>query len=718
MRYLGILCLLTTMFATNIEFAHGQIEKLRGVCFSPIRDNESPARQITSLPSTVEADVEFASKIAGAMRTYTLSGSSYLIPDFCEKYNVDCLVGAWIGPARWQNDAQLELLERLADKPNPRIRAAIIGNEVLHRGDCSESQLIDYVRRAKAKLSVPIAVADTWKSWSEHPSLANEVDICGVQIYPYWEGRSIDGAAAYTIQRLRDVQAMYPNKKIVLTEFGWPTAGQSIGQAVASTENAARYMKEIIPMLEENKIEYYYFAIWDESWKAGPEGTVGAHWGLYQSNGQPKPDLKDLLPSELAKGTDRSARSITFRLEEDAVRNANLVELAVGKPSDQTPEDVELARSIGLEVPPGVIVRNSYSGLRTPNKTLPKIDAGEVSKTADRPSTDNSGADVVQKTENAAIDTQDSRTSAPGNKNAAAAKKRALLGPNELYGVCLGLFRDNETPHFGITPLVAELQADILFASKFTRAVRTYSVTDSFAFVPSLCNSLGVDCFPGAALGKYPWLNDLELEMLIRIGKTENPSIRALIVGNEVLHRGDFSIEQYIQYVRKVKQQVRVPVATAELLHSWLEHPELAAEVDILGVQLYPYWGGVPIEQATASTLESIQELKNRFPDKPVILTEFGWPTDGGTLGGAVASPENAARYLKEMIPVLNREGIEYLYFAMTDEKWKEGDEGGPGAHWGLLKSDGTMKESFRGMFSEEINKGMARPARQLSFED
>ncbi|MFN7873951.1 MAG: glycosyl hydrolase family 17 protein [Pirellula sp.] len=110
--------------------------------------------------------------------------------------------------------------------------------------------------------------------------------------------------------------------------------------------------------------------------------------------------------------------------------------------------------------------------------------------------------------------------------------------------------------------------------------------------------------------------------------------------------------------------------------------------------------------------------MRNRFLGKPVILTVFGWPKDGETLSGAVASPENAARYLKEMIPVLNREEIDYLYFAMTDKKWKEGDDGGPGSHWGLLKSDGTMKESFRSMFSEEINRGMERPARTLTFEN
>ncbi len=223
----------------------------------------------------------------------------------------------------------------------------------------------------------------------------------------------------------------------------------------------------------------------------------------------------------------------------------------------------------------------------------------------------------------------------------------------------------------------------------------------------------------GSIARKYPWLNELELEMLIRVGQSGHPSVRALIVGNEVMHRGDFSVEQYIQYIRRVKKSVKVPVATAELLHSWMEHPELADEVDILGVQIYPYWGGLTIEKAAANTLESVQQLQARFPGKQVILTEFGWPTDGGTIGDAVANPENAARYLKEVLPLLNINKIEYMYFAMTDEKWKQRDEGGPGPHWGLLYSNGQTKPAFRALLpASAVEDWCAQRERFISTED
>jgi exo-beta-1,3-glucanase (GH17 family) len=691
-------------------------KKLGGVCFSAVRDNESPARQIHSLPSAIEEDVEFASKLAGAIRTYTISSSSYLIPEFCEKYGVDCIVGVWIGPYRWQNDAQLEQLAKLTSQKNPRIKAVIIGNEVLHRGDCSESQLLEYIRTAKKTTNVPVAVADTWRAWIEHPQMAAEVDICGVQIYPFWEGHAIDGAAEYTLQRVREVQAKYPDKRIVLTEFGWPTGGESLGQAEASLENSARYVREVIPLLEQNKIEYYYFSIWDERWKLGPEGAVGAHWGLYESSGVLKPEFQNLVPNAVASGSKRSARSIEFALKADEARNAPLIELAVGLQDIADARDAKEQRGVGLEVKVERVGRSSYEQLRPMQTASQKVEAPTDSKTeaADR---ENPTAPVPAKEK-----TNPDSIAVPA-KDQPKRPMRELatespLGPNDMFGVCLSLFRDEETPHLGITPLISELRADVKFAATFAHAVRTYSVTDSFAFVPDLCQEIGVDCFPGAALGKYPWLNDLELEMLIRVGQSPNSRVQAVLVGNEVLHRGDFSIQQYIQYIRQVKKKVTVPVATAELLHSWLEHPELAAEVDILGVQIYPYWGGLTIERAAANTLESVQQLQSKFPGKRVILTEFGWPTDGGTLGDAVANAENAARYLKEVVPLLNQNKIEYMYFAMTDEKWKQRDEGGPGPHWGLLSSDGQVKPSFRVTFPAGAKEGMVRPARKLNFGD
>ncbi|MEO1525892.1 MAG: glycosyl hydrolase family 17 protein [Planctomycetota bacterium] len=694
-----------------------KVERLRGVCFSSVRDNESPARQIHPLPSAIEQDVETASKVARAIRTYTVQSSSYLIAEFCEENYVDCMVGAWIGPARWQNDAQIERLIHLANSGNDRIKAVIVGNEVLHRGDCEEAQLVDYVKTVKREVDQPVAVADTWKAWVEHPNLAAEVDIVGVQIYPFWEGLPIDGAAEYTLKRVRDVQEACPGKRVILTEFGWPTDGDALGQAEPSPENAARYFREVIPLLEEAAIEYFYFALWDEKWKVGAEGGVGAHWGVFESDGSVKPAFVDLLPASVRKGSQRPPRAVTFQLAADEARNAALKVVAMGAENVDA-ETLELSqRSAGLESSGKGSGSGSYSGPRPPRiESAAPDDTEEGNATQAAEDQDERGRAV-----------RDEPTTTR-NEGSARVQTPKLVVPPQIEereadddrwsGVCLSLFRDNESPHFGITPLISEVRDDVKYASSLAGSVRTYSAADSFAFVPEFAIVAGVDCYAGAALGEYPWLNELELEMLIHLGQTPNSRLKALIVGNEVMHRHDFSVEQYIDYIRRVKRQVKVRVAIAELLHSWLEHPELADEVDIIGVQIYPYWGGVPIEDAAQNTIDGVKQLQARFPKKKVVLTEFGWPTAGGKLGGAEASPENAARYVREVIPLLEENGIEYLYFAMADEKWKSQDEGGPGAHWGVLQSDGSVKESFQDLVPKKASQAMSRLPRKMDWKD
>jgi exo-beta-1,3-glucanase (GH17 family) len=698
--------------------AHAQ-SKLEGICFSAIRDGESPALQINPLPSTVKQDVEFASRVTSSIRTYSVQGSLYLVPEYCRQYDIDCVVGAWIGKARWQNDSQIELLIRLARGNNPRIKSVIVGNEVLHRGDCTPEQLIAYVRQVKQAIDIPVGVAETWKAWVEHPELAKDVDFCAVQAYPYWEGMSINGAAAYTVDRLQQIRKMFPDQKIVLSEFGWPTNGEDKGAAIASPENAARYLREIQPLLEQNDFDYFYFSLWDENWKVGAEGGVGAHWGLFHSDGSVKPGFQELLPEDSHLGSERLPRTVTFQLPQDEIRNPSVLQAAYPQPKatqagSEANSPTFAGRGAGLQsvVGSGTRIELPLGQGARPRTALntPSVKPTRIAPSSSSAASSDAAAESLDRPIPKVLPEPIQFT--PADLDSVFRKS---VNSNELYGICLSLFRDNESPHFGVMPLVSELRDDIKQAKELAHFVRTYSVTESFSLVPELCDELGVDCLPGAALGKYPWLNDAEIEMLIRIGKSKNPSVKAVIVGNEVMHRGDFSVQQYIKYIRQVKQSVDVPVATAELLHTWFEHPELADEVDILGVQIYPFWGGLGIEAAAQDTLLRVQELQSAHPDKRVMLTEFGWPTAGGNLGDAVASPENAARYFRETIPLLNKNGIEYFYFAMTDEDWKAGDEGGPGAHWGLLDSNGQVKPEFQNLLPDDA--GMSRPPRALDFE-
>jgi exo-beta-1,3-glucanase (GH17 family) len=77
-------------------------------------------------------------------------------------------------------------------------------------------------------------------------------------------------------------------KKVIISETGWPDLGSPERNAVPSYENAMKYFIDTFRWAIEDEIEVFYFASFDETWKIGVEGDVGAYWGLWDSNGNLK----------------------------------------------------------------------------------------------------------------------------------------------------------------------------------------------------------------------------------------------------------------------------------------------------------------------------------------------------------------------------------------------------------------------------------------------
>jgi exo-beta-1,3-glucanase (GH17 family) len=77
-------------------------------------------------------------------------------------------------------------------------------------------------------------------------------------------------------------------KPIVISETGWPSKGSPYGAAVPGEDQALNYFLNTYLWAEEEGIDIFYFAAFDESWKVGDEGDVGAYWGIWDSQGRLK----------------------------------------------------------------------------------------------------------------------------------------------------------------------------------------------------------------------------------------------------------------------------------------------------------------------------------------------------------------------------------------------------------------------------------------------
>src|SRR5262245_31032146 len=185
-----------------------------------------------------------------------------------------------------------------------------------------------------------------------------------------------------------------------------------------------------------------------------------------------------------------------------------------------------------------------------------------------------------------------------------------------MAGVSFSPYRIGQGPLDKVFPTAEQIREDLRGLAPHTRSVRTYTSLDGMDQIPRLANEFGLQVTAGAWLDADRKKNEREIRKLIA-SVDANPNVNRVIVGNEVLLRGDMKTAQLAAYLRRVRAQLGVPVGTAEPWHVWLKNPELARDVDFIAVHLLPYWEGVHAEDAIAFTLERLAEVKKRFPNKP-----------------------------------------------------------------------------------------------------
>lgn len=267
----------------------------------------------------------------------------------------------------------------------------------------------------------------------------------------------------------------------------------------------------------------------------------------------------------------------------------------------------------------------------------------------------------------------------------------------KLHGASYSPYRDGHDPAKGLFPDARQIDEDLAALARHFEAVRTYSSSNGQQYIPGLAGRHGLRVVAGAWLARDETENRQEIANLIHSVNRWERSVESVIVGNETLLRGDLEPDQLLRYLRLAKRHLAVPVSTAEPYHVWetlaAEHPEFIEACDYLAVHLLPYWEGVPIEQAVDHVVRGFKRLQDRFPDKPIVIAEVGWPAGGWRFGASVPTPYNQERFVREFLAVAQRELPAVPYFLMEafDQPWKT-EEGTVGAHWGLFTVDRQPK--------------------------
>jgi glucan 1,3-beta-glucosidase len=255
---------------------------LSGICFSLYAEGQRPGDSIDA--EQVNRRIQIVKPYVQAIRSFSTIEGNENIPRIAHENGMQTLVGAWLGPDLDKNEREIASLIALAHEGCVTIAA--VGNEVLYRNDLTEEQLIAYIIRVREALppSIPVGYVDAYYEFSHRPALTEVCDVVLANCYPYWEGCPIEYALSHMQSMYNGAKEAGKGRPVIITETGWPSAGGSLRGAVASAENAIRYFIEAQHWSREAQIPIYYFSSFDESWKVGTEGDVGAYWGLWDSH--------------------------------------------------------------------------------------------------------------------------------------------------------------------------------------------------------------------------------------------------------------------------------------------------------------------------------------------------------------------------------------------------------------------------------------------------
>jgi exo-beta-1,3-glucanase (GH17 family)/zinc transporter ZupT len=265
----------------------------------------------------------------------------------------------------------------------------------------------------------------------------------------------------------------------------------------------------------------------------------------------------------------------------------------------------------------------------------------------------------------------------------------------KLKSLSFAPFREGYSPLEEVFPTEQQVDEDLRLLADKTHSIRTYSsLGGGLEKTAELARKYGLNVTQGCWLGYGYADNKKEVNALIAAANANPDVIKRVIVGNEVLLRGDMDVDRLIGYIREVKRAVRQPVSYADVWSMYMKHPRLIKEVDFITIHILPYWEDEPVAVEHASEhLEKIvrqveDEARGIAPGKPILIGESGWPSTGRQRGLAVPGVVNEAKFIRGMIQVATRHGFDYNIVEAFDQPWKSKLEGVVGANWGLFSAD------------------------------
>lgn len=254
---------------------------MHGLCFSPYEIHQKPGDQISE--EQIRRRMEIIKPYTKWVRSFSCTDGNELIPKVAHEFGLKTLVGAWLGDDPEINKREIENLIQTAR--DGYVDIAAVGNEVMYRGDLTEEELLAFIHQVKKAIpETPVGYVDAYYEFADRPRITEACDVILANCYPFWEGCQSDYSLLYMKEMYNIAVNAANGKKVIISETGWPSQGTNLQGAYPSDANFMKYFINTQQWSKEDDIEVFYFSSFDEPWKVGAEGDVGAYWGIWDQD--------------------------------------------------------------------------------------------------------------------------------------------------------------------------------------------------------------------------------------------------------------------------------------------------------------------------------------------------------------------------------------------------------------------------------------------------
>jgi exo-beta-1,3-glucanase (GH17 family)/cellulose synthase/poly-beta-1,6-N-acetylglucosamine synthase-like glycosyltransferase len=259
---------------------------LPSVSYAPFEGTGHP--DVDNLPSAekIRADMKKLAPLTRAIRLYSSTGGVELVPPIAAEFGLKVTVGAWIDKNVERNEREIDAAINLA-KRNSNVIGVVVGNETVYRGEQKVDDLIELIKRVKKSVNVPVTTGEIWNIWRDNPQLGYSVDFIAAHVLPYWENFTDKQAVDQAVSMYQLLRNQFPGKRIVIAEFGWPSAGYNLRSADPGPFEQAAVLRSFVTRAEAIGMEYNIVEAIDQPWKFF-EGGVGPYWGILNASREPK----------------------------------------------------------------------------------------------------------------------------------------------------------------------------------------------------------------------------------------------------------------------------------------------------------------------------------------------------------------------------------------------------------------------------------------------